>query len=92
MRNACRSARFCTPSPASPRDHCSNGIDAEEEEEDDGAKVEDSVAAEDVILQDTVADQEQDAEGTSEFVGSDVVRNCHVVCPLIFAFGRAASR
>ena len=63
-----------------------------EEEEEVGEEVDGSVAIEDVVMQDTVADQEQDTDGTSGAVGSDVIRNCHVVCPLIFAFGRAASR
>ena len=37
-----------------------------EEEEEEGAEVDGSVAAEDVVMQDTVADQEQDTDGTSE--------------------------
>ena len=37
-----------------------------EEEEEEGVEVDGSVAAEDVVMQDTVADQEQDTDGTSE--------------------------
>ena len=49
-----------------------------------------SVATEDVAMQD-LEDQEEDTEDVRA-VGSDVIRNCHVLSPLIFAFGRAASR